>query len=65
MSGTIIQEQEHYACPECNGVEFISDVQRGDVICRGCSIVTAGWDRLNLEGILSQLLFEFMMLMQI
>ena len=46
MSGTIIQEQEQYACPECNGVEFISDVQRGDVICRGCSIVV---DKI-LEG---------------
>ncbi len=37
MSGAILQEQ--YQCPECNKTEFISDVQRGDIICRNCAVV--------------------------
>jgi len=37
MSGAILQEQ--YQCPECNNTEFISDIQRGDIICRNCAVV--------------------------
>ena len=37
MSETIVKEQ--LVCTSCGGTEFISEVTRGDIVCRNCGVV--------------------------
>ena len=37
MSRTILQDQ--LTCVDCGGTEFISDISRGDVVCRDCGTI--------------------------